>query len=48
MLTAEGHAGIGVENELAAVGEEWRHCASRCGILLVAPSSWMKVQWNVG
>jgi hypothetical protein len=48
MLTEEGHAGIGGEIALAAVGEEWRHCASRCGILLVAASGWVKVQWSVG
>ena len=40
MLTEEAHAGIGDENALAAVGE-WRLCASRCDILLLAPSSWL-------
>lgn len=41
MLTDEEHAGIGGENALAAVGGEWLRCAGRCGILLVAPSSWL-------
>lgn len=39
MLT-EGRTGIGDENALAAFGGEWRRCASRCDILLVAQSNW--------